>query len=305
MKALFRIEEDRVILRGAGTWLLGMLASVVLVSAGQAATRYWDIDGSVVGAGGATPSGIWSSSSLTWNQNGNGNSSFNTFGSGDDAIFSAGTDATGAYTVTVSGTQNVSSITIQEGAPEFTGGTINFSDATPAFTINTGITLNWGSTAITATGNGAVNVSGGGVLNFTQDLGFSGTMNLGGGTLRLTDADLTLGTLNITANSVIEFAGSASSLNVSTLNISAGVTVTINGWTENVDYFYAQNWTGATREAGGAPMNRIVFAGWTGADTRWRSFDNQISVVPEPGMTGLFTLGSLTLCFANRRRRSA
>ena len=58
--------------------------------------------------------------------------------------------STGAYTVTVSGTQNVSSIRVDEGSPTLATGTINFSDATPSLNVATGSTLTF-STALTST----------------------------------------------------------------------------------------------------------------------------------------------------------
>ncbi len=266
-----------------------------------AAVRYWDLDGNIAGAGGASPSGIWDATVANWNQNANGNSAANTFTNGDDVYFSAGTNATGSYTVTLNGTQSVSSLNIEEGSPAFTGGTVNFSDATPAFVIASGATLNWGSTLLTATGNGSINLSGAGVLNFTQNLSFGGTLNFGGGTLRLSDATLNVTTLNITANSVIDFAGSASTLNVTNFNISAGVTLSIGSWTRSSDFFFVNNWAGATRNASGAPMNQIVFANWTGADTRWYS-NNEVAPVPEPS-TFAFIASGLALPFLARRPR--
>jgi hypothetical protein len=310
MKSIFS-QVEGMFMGGIGSmWVSAALVGLMSASGAFAAARYWDIDGPTAGPGGVSPSGIWSETAdQNWNQNLNGNSGFNTFGADNDAVFSAGATATGAYTVTISGTfgqiPNVSSITIEEGTPTFTGGTINFSDATPDLIINSGRTLNWGSTAITATGNGAVNLSGGGILNFTQDLSFSGTLNFGGGTLRLTDADLTLGTLNVTANSVIEFAGSASSLNLTNLSVSPGVTLTINQWVANTDYFYTQNWAGAAQDVSGSPMNRVVFASWTGADTRWYSADEQIAPIPEPARAGFWMIGGLAVLggVARRRRR--
>ena len=44
---------------------------------------------------------------------------------GDTAVFAAGTTATGAYTVTVSGTQTVGGLTFEEGTVTLSGGQIN------------------------------------------------------------------------------------------------------------------------------------------------------------------------------------
>ena len=212
-------------------------------SLGMAQTNfYWDLNGATAGAG-ATPNGTWDTTSNNWNTRANGTVGTGTFTSGNNAIFSAGNTANGNYTVTVAGTENVSGITIKNGTPTFTGGTVNFSTATPNLVINAGRTLNWGSTGLTSSTN-ILNKSGTGILNFTQNLSFAGTVNFSGGTLRLTTADLTLGSLNVTGNTTIDFAGTVSSLNLTNLTISAGVTLTITNWTNATDYFFTTNWTG-------------------------------------------------------------
>jgi hypothetical protein len=52
-------------------------------------------------------------------------------------------------------------------------------------------------------------------------------------------------------------------------------------------------------------VTSVVFSGVTG-NTVWKSFDEQISVVPEPSTYGALLLGPLTGLFAWRRlvRRS-
>ena len=283
----------------------GVFWLVLALCAGRTQTNfYWDLNGSSNGAG-VTPSGIWDTTSLNWNTTANGTTANEVFVSGGNALFSAGTNASGAYTITVSGTQNVSGITIQDGTPTFTGGTINFNDATPTLTVNNNRTLNWGSTAITSLTN-TVTKGGGGTLNFNQNFTFGGTLNLSGGTLRLTDSQLTLGTLNVTANTTIDFAGSASTLNLSNLTIAAGVTLTITNWSNATDYFYTSNWSGAALDVSGStPMNRVVFNGFTGANTHWSSFDHQITPVPEPATYGALFFSGLAGFGLIRRWRTA
>jgi hypothetical protein len=127
-----------------------------------------------------------------------------------------------------------------------------------------------------------------------------------GGTLALNATTLTVGTLHITGNSILDFGNStASVLNATTFVIDAGVTLTITNWANGVDYFFATNWTGATANVrGAAPMNQVAFTGFSAASTAWQSYDQQITPVPEPS-----TYGALLIAFAGavtlwRRARS-
>lgn len=271
----------------------------------SAQTLYWDTNGSTAGAG-TTPTGTWvnnnSGPNRNWTTSSAGTTATERWNDNNSAIFSAGTDATGSFTVTVSGTVNVNDITIQEGSPTFTEGTINFSDTTPDLTIASGSTLTWGSTALTST-NGSLNVTNSGVLNVTSNLSFSGTVNFTGGTLRLTTAAVSFTTLNITGNTTLDFAGSASSLSLVNFSISSGVTLTITNWADAVDVFTATNWTDAVYDTvGQTPMNQVVFSGAT-LGTGWRQSDNQIRPIPEPSTYGALLLAGLTGFFLWRRHR--
>lgn len=109
--------------------------ALVLAVAGFSATaegaRYWDLNGSEAGAGGGTaPSGIWRDADddvAFWNDSSNGTnatqawSNSTTNSSTSSAFFAAGTNATGAYDVTISGDVQAQSIVIQEGALTFLG----------------------------------------------------------------------------------------------------------------------------------------------------------------------------------------
>jgi hypothetical protein len=294
-----------------GQWLA---AACLLATAGSAQTLYWDTNGKTAGAGGTVPAGIWttSNSDKNWNTTAAGTTTNpQAWTSGANAVFSAGSDATGAYTVTVNLTQNVSSITVEEGSPTLGSGTINFSDASPDILVAAGRSLTF-ATALTSANNG-LNIGSStftGTTVFATDLTLGGTVNLGGGTLSLAGANYSLGTLNVTGNSTIDFAG-ATTLSVSTLTISAGVTLTIQNWTQASDFFYATTWTGAVPDLadnlGAAPMSQVVFTGFAANQSGWDSFDDQIRPnVPEPSTYGAILFGLLTGFFAWRRlvRRS-
>lgn len=173
-----------------------------------------------------------------------------------------------------------------------------------------------GAYSVTKTGSGELIFSGAntfsggltldaGTLTLTNDLALgSGDLTLAGGTLRLSDVDLTLDTLEITGDTIIDFAGTASSLSLSTLTISSGVTVTIENWENAVDFFTTTAWTGASYDTTGtAPMNQIIFTGWT-LETGWQSLDNQVRPVPEPSTYGALLLAGTAVFFFWRRRRA-
>lgn len=152
-------------------------------------------------------------------------------------------------------------------------------------------------------GTGTLEKAGSGVLTFTSNIAFAGDLTLSGGTLALSNSSLGLNTLLVTANSTIDFGG-VSSLNLTNLTISAGVTLTVQNWANASDYFFTQNWTGATFDTTSvAPMNQIVFTGFPASATKWLSYDKQITPVPEPSTYGAVLIGSASLLLAWRRRR--
>ncbi len=85
---------------------------------------YWDPNGATPGAGSA-PSGTWDITSANWTTDPTGSSAPGPW-TGVTAIFSAGSDATGAYTITVSGVQTVNHLLVRAGTATFGGGQLNF-----------------------------------------------------------------------------------------------------------------------------------------------------------------------------------
>lgn len=198
-----------------------------------------------------------------------GDAAMNIAGSGSLTISSAVTDSGGARSLTKSGAGTL----ILSGTNTFSGGT----------TVSAG-TL---------------------TLQSASALGTGSTLTLAGGTLRLNTATTTVTTLNVTGNSIIDFA-TAATFNVANLTISAGVSLTIQNWTNAVDFFYAANWTGAVFDTtGAAPMNQVTFNGFTANDTKWQAYDSQVTPVTEPSTYGALLLGGLAACFFWRRRSGA
>jgi hypothetical protein len=292
---------------GRAGWLLGWCVAWLATDLPAQTTLYWDANSTTPGAG-ATPTGTWSTSgggNRKWTTNSAGTSSTVNWTSGSNAVFSAGTDAVNAFTVTVSGTQNVSSITVDEGTPTLSSGTVRFNDATPDINVGAGRTLIFSSALTSSSGNLNINPvsSYNGTLQLTNNLSLAGTVTLGGGTLRLSNTSYTFGTLNVTANSIIDFAGNTT-LNLTNLSINAGVTLTIQNWQNTLDFLYTTNFSGATLDSRGTgSASQVVFTGYTGSDTLWQSYDYQVTPVPEPAAYGALLTGGLLAFAAWRRRR--
>jgi len=109
---------------------------LVAVQPAQAAILYWDTNGATAGAcpSGNTAPGTWdSNTTANWTTSSAGTVATQTYGGvTNQAIFAAGTDATGSYTVTVSGTVPITSGTgasaglkLEEGNVTLTGGIIS------------------------------------------------------------------------------------------------------------------------------------------------------------------------------------
>jgi hypothetical protein len=302
-----------------GSPLLALLAGLLgHVPLPAQTTLYWDTNSVTAGAG-ATPTGTWntgnSAAARRWSTNTAGTSSSTGWVANANAVFTAYQsgapgNASNPFTVTVSGSQNISGITVLATSPAVTlsSGTLTFSDATPTIDIGSGTTLTWGTTTLVSTsGDLQVNTASGstGTLNLANNQNLSGTLTLGGGTLALGGSNYSFGTLSVTGNSIISFAG-ATSLLLTELTIAAGVTLTIQNWTQATDFFYTSIWSGATQNlldnGNTAPLNQVQFSGFGANQTGWDSYDNQIRPnVPEPATYGAMLMTALLGWFAWRR----
>ena len=173
------------------------------------------------------------------------------------------------------------------------GGTLNLTGGSATF-------------AGTFSGTGTLYLGTGATLTLGANFLNSGiNLVLAGGTLNLNGNQGTFGSLSLTGNSVLDFgASTASVLNSGSLAVGGpGLALTVTNWVDATDFFYAQNFSGATPDTrGAAPQNQIVFSGNAGNSTAWLSFDHQVTPAPEPATYGaLFT--ALTLGVAGFRRR--
>lgn len=140
------------------------LATVFQYTVGSTTNLYWDINGPIAGAGGATPTGTWDGTATNWSITVDGTSATGAWVSGRTAVFSAGTDATGAFTVTVSGTQTASHLVIEEGEVNFATGAVSVGGGNVI--VNPGATLTLDNASRISTSAGStLNINGGTVRN--------------------------------------------------------------------------------------------------------------------------------------------
>src|SRR4051812_31011467 len=109
-----------------------LLAVGILPSSTRAADLYWDTYGTTLGSGSAAPAGAWDAT-LNWNDqadggDGGGLAVISGWVADSNAVFAAGGDATGAYTVTVNGTQSASGMKVEEGAVTLSGGQLTLTN---------------------------------------------------------------------------------------------------------------------------------------------------------------------------------
>lgn len=148
--------------------------------------QYWDTnaDGGLGGTGTSTPDGTWDTGTTpNWNVNADGTGGTTTWTDGNDAVFSAGSDGGGDYTITVGAPlPSAHNITIEEGGNvTFTGGQITLTGTTPTITSSATLTkfnnVIGGSAGVTFVGNSA---------NFIDLAGantYSGATIIGNGTV--------------------------------------------------------------------------------------------------------------------------
>ncbi len=212
--------------------LASALAALLAISNAHAASLYWDIDDATAGAGGTAPAGSWTAGGTTWGTSPNGSvaTPATTTGATDDLFFSAGVNATGAYGITLTDTQNAGSLTFQDGTATISGasgvitlggtGIVNVTNSllaapnTAVIGANTD-TLIDGSTGLTKVGVGTLTLNGTAVNTFT------GGLIVNGGTLGLNFANLVTPTDLINTGNTLGLGGG----NLSITGNAAGTTI--------------------------------------------------------------------------------
>ncbi|MDA0765627.1 MAG: autotransporter-associated beta strand repeat-containing protein [Verrucomicrobia bacterium] len=100
------------------------LITLAALATASAQSTYWDLNGDTSGAGGPSPTGLWdASTSSNWTTDPDGLLATGLFPTDTlyDVFFSAGTDATGPYTVTLDHPQDAFSLNFEEGSVTLDG----------------------------------------------------------------------------------------------------------------------------------------------------------------------------------------
>ena len=146
---------------------LPLILSLTLAASGsvQAAIKYWDINGATCGSGQGTGLGTWNTSGTLWTTDPTGCSATTTFASGDIAVFSAGTDATAAFTMTSPSGITIGGMTNKEGTVSLVGAATALGTGT--ITINNGAKLSIPLSGQITASSGATMVLDGGTMENT------------------------------------------------------------------------------------------------------------------------------------------
>jgi fibronectin-binding autotransporter adhesin len=163
-----------ITLAAGGLWPAGRSANGAL--------SYWDTNGATAGAG--ANAGTWGTSNF-WSTSSGGTAATTAWASGNTAVFSAGTDATGVFTVSPSGTQTVGGMNFEEGTVTIaSGGTLTLNGAGGPIDVASGVatidSVIGGAVGLTKTGAGTLVL--GGANTYTGGTTISaGTLQVGNG----------------------------------------------------------------------------------------------------------------------------
>ncbi len=208
----------------------------------RAADSFWDINGSGAGSsGGTTAAGNWDDANWSVYDTGSGMLSNSFWVDGNTPVFAAGTNATGAYSVQLTGgfTYTVAGMRFEEGtvtlAPNgFDPATIVLGSST--VDISSGAA---GIVGVHVDGTSGLTKTGSGTLTLATSNTFTGGVTISAGTLGIS-ADNNLGnasnsiSLNSGTLSVTETFSSARNVSLasgvtSSLSVASGKTLTLSG----------------------------------------------------------------------------
>ncbi len=177
---------------------------------------YWDANGATAGAGGPTPAGTWGTDNF-WSDDAAGEAATLGWVAAGDAVFSAGSDATGVFTVTLDGLQDAGTLTFEEGTVSLAGDGLLLSRLPARVDVLEDATASISSVISGANG---LRKRGEGMLHLLGANLFTGPVRLGGGVVSI-DADSALGDVD---NDLILAGGALAVTTTLTLPDTRGIT---------------------------------------------------------------------------------
>jgi fibronectin-binding autotransporter adhesin len=193
-----------------------LFAAVALLFPARAQSLYWDVNGT--NSGGSSNNvapGTWGVDNF-WSTSSAGTNATTGWTSGDTAVFSAGTNVTGSYTVNVSGNQTAGGITFQAGTVTLSGGTVTLTGGAKV-TVSSGLAAIINSAIA---GTAGLTKAGAGTLTLNGNNTFIGNLTNSAGTLILTSSNNYAG-VTLLSSGTIDI-GNNSALGKSTLNLAGG-----------------------------------------------------------------------------------
>ena len=151
---------------------------------------YWDLNGTTAGAGGPTPTGTWDATSPVWNTDSTGGAggAIAPWTAGQTAVFAAGTDATGIYTVTVDGTKDIGGLSFLKGTVTLSGGTALRMTRNCPMAVESGLTATVTTPLSEDAAGRGLDKTGAGTLVLSGTNGYSGVATVDAGTLQPANA---------------------------------------------------------------------------------------------------------------------
>lgn len=210
-------------------FFLGTLAT------GQA-QLYWDPNGAIAGSGNL--GGVWGTDAF-WTTDSNGLTATGAYVTGNQVVFSAGTDGVGTYTVTLSSNQSATGLNFQEGHVTLAPATtvdfastqvLTLTGATPGVNVqnmDSVITSRLTASGLTKTGLGKLTLNYGGSGSASYFNLSGGAITVNAGTLELAGTGTSANQLNA-ANGIVVNSGGTFLWSSGVNNISDGAKFTIN-----------------------------------------------------------------------------
>jgi autotransporter-associated beta strand protein len=259
----------------AGSKLGSSLAAFSLFTfagiSAHAAPLYWD-------GTGTWPIGTWGSDNF-WSASSGGGSP-GAWVAGSDAVFSAGTSATGSYTVTLGGTISALTLKVEEGSPTLSAasaqtltltGTGTFT--TPTLSVASGASLTVGAnTALNLNAAADQYIMGGGTLNLesgaTLSSGSSATnLVITGGNIVYVKTGATLSQTNSSGRMYVGAGGTNTKLVLDGGNVtiagSSGLTLSNNAGSKGTVELNSGTLTTRVVQNGTSGAGEVIFNGGT------------------------------------------